>query len=81
MITAVLAQFLPYILGALALVGGVFGYGVKKKRDGRAAERAKAMEKRIDEMLIAKKVRDENAKKAAADVHADLGKWMRDGDK
>jgi len=81
MIAAFLAQFMPYIIAAVALVAGVFGYGVKKKMDGAAAERAKAIEKRIYDMRIAKRVRDENAKKSDADVHADLGKWMRDDDK
>ena len=41
-ITLITGKFLPYLIGAGGLLLAFFGYGWKKKREGRQAEIAKA---------------------------------------
>ena len=43
-ITALLGEFLPYIVGFVAVVGGLLGWNAKSKRDAVKKERAEAKE-------------------------------------
>lgn len=38
MLELILGQFLPYIVGSLAVLAGLWGYGKKRERDGRRKE-------------------------------------------
>jgi hypothetical protein len=55
--TALIFDFLPYILGLFAVVGGIWGYGAAKKKAGAAAH--------------AQEAKDEDFEHAA-DIRADV---------
>lgn len=44
MTSIIVAQIWPYLLGALALVAGLLGYGSRERSKGRAQERIDAKE-------------------------------------
>lgn len=73
LIDLVLGPAMPYLLGAVGLVGAFFGV----KRMGANGERRKQAEKRAETAQEAREIDDEVNKAGDADVRADLSGWMR----
>lgn len=75
MIDAIIGKFLPYIIAALAALGGLWGYGVAKKKQGRSQERSEraAQDARAD---MAAHERMNDAEVSSGDSNADL-EWLR----
>jgi len=72
----ILGEFLPYIVGGLAALAGFFGWGWKKKREGRIEERQR-LKKELDDAGKATKDRIDKAL-ADSDLNADTAaEWLR----
>ena len=72
-IDLILGPAMPYLLGAVGLVGVFFGV----KRMGGNGERRKQAEKRADTAQEAREIDDEVNKAGDSDVHDELSGWMR----
>lgn len=70
-----LKRIAAWVAGALAVAGAAFLAG---RRDGRQSMKAKAEQKRADDLAAANEVRDEVADKDRDAVDDDLDRWMRD---
>ena len=68
----ILGPFLPYILAGLGAVAAIFGYGWKKKREGRQAEIAKQKAVAAKNVAIAKEESDATERRTDAEVRARL---------
>ena len=73
LIDLILGPAMPYLLGAIGLVGAFFGV----KRMGANGERRKQAEKRAETAQEAREIDDGINKAGDADVRADLSGWMR----
>ena len=79
---------LPLIINAIpapvwAALAGMVAIAIAwltGRRDGRGDAKAKAAEKRADDLQKAKDVRDDVDSKSGDAVRDDLSKWMRPGD-
>jgi len=70
----ILGPAMPYLIGAVGLIGAFFGV----KRMGATAERRKVAEKRAETAQEARKIDDEVNKTSDAAVRTKLSTWMRD---
>ena len=71
-ITLITGKFLPYLIGAGGLLLAFFGYGWKKKREGRQAEIAKQKAVAAKNVAIAKEESDVTERRTDAEVRARL---------
>ena len=55
MIAALLGEILPYVVGLGAVVAAFFGYGWKKSRDAKRAERQRMKDADMEEALRTKR--------------------------
>jgi hypothetical protein len=72
-LTGILAQFWPYILGA---IGGLFALW-QVRRSGAKAERAKQAEREAEARDIADKVDNDVGALPPDEARKELGKWSR----
>ena len=75
LITGLLGDFLPWIIGAAGLIAAWFGYGAVKKREGRKEGRREVVDQ-------SRKTADEAKKRADDVVRTDkrrTAERMRDG--
>lgn len=79
MIELLIAQYWPYVLGVLAMVGAIFGYGQHKKAQGKTEALVKTAEQgakaRKELQNVDKKI-DAMGDDAIRDRAAD--KWVQD---
>lgn len=74
-LTGILAQFWPYIVGA---VGGLLGFiAIWLRQSGKKAERAKQAEREAKARDIADKVDNDVGALPPADARKELSKWAR----
>ncbi|MGE8105140.1 hypothetical protein ACQKP1_15785 [Allorhizobium sp. NPDC080224] len=78
MLSALLAQFAPYLVGALALIGGIAAAYLKGRSRGSTDAKAKLAQADAKAVKTARKVEDDVRKSSDPDVDRRLSQWMRD---
>lgn len=74
MFSALLAQLIPYLIAALVFIAGIFGYGIKKKSEGKQEAENKGNKEALDNVAKAKEAEDE------ADKINNVDDALRDND-
>lgn len=77
MMSALISQLLPYILGALALLAGLFGYGASQRARGRERAKLERLEQAQESRRNADEIADEIRRMDDADVLAEFDR-LRD---
>ena len=78
MLSAILGDFLPYIISALIGIGALIGVYAGGRKAGADKSKRKAADKRADDLQTAKEKRDEVDNLSDDDVAGELHKWTRD---
>lgn len=78
MISALLAQFMPYLIAALVFIAGIFGYGIKKKNEGKQEAENKGNKEALDNVAKAREAESEADKIDDVDSELKRNDWMRD---
>lgn len=78
MLSALLSQFSPYLIGLVALLGGLATAYFKGRREGSQSAKQKQAEADAKAAKTARKVEDDVRKSSDADINDRLSKWMRD---
>lgn len=66
MIGALLSEFLPYIIGAVGLLGGLWGYG--RHKEGKGADKARQEAAEATQKAIQKREKDRDDVQALDDT-------------
>lgn len=78
MLSALLSQFAPYVVGLLALIGGIAAAYFKGRSKGSTDAKAKQAQADAKAVKTARKVEDDVRKSSDPDIDDRLSKWMRD---
>ncbi len=78
MISALLAQFAPYLIGLAAIAGGLLTAYMKGRREGSQSAKQKQAEANAKAVNTARKVEDDVRKSSDHDIDDRLSRWMRD---
>lgn len=68
MFSALLAQLIPYLIAALVFIAGIFGYGIKKKSEGKQEAENNAALDNAKAAKEAKKAHEENLNSDVDDI-------------
>jgi len=78
MLSALLSQFAPYLIGLAAIIGGLATAYFKGRREGSSSAKKEQAEANAKAVTKARKVEDDVHKSSDADVDDRLSRWMRD---
>ena len=78
MLSAILGEFLPYIISALIGIGALIGVYAGGRKAGADKTKRKAADKRADDLQTTKEVRDEVDRTDGDAVAGELHEWTRD---